>query len=215
MLGTPARTGATLARLWSTSTLGPPRETREQDLLGDSAPHALAVLAGERLDRGPLPPAVRAQRARSAACGHDREPQIRSLLNQRGGELAKVGLRPARNGRVEEERVEHHVAGGRHGRDATHRPDAPGASVRARWATSSGTTSPATGTTWCATFRRTPLCLTWAAAAPGSATTTPTTPVSTSLPRRSRPLADAAARCCWPTSTRRSPSTTRASTAWS
>ena len=34
-----------------------------------------------------------------------------------------------------------------------------------------------------------------------------TTPASTSLPRRSRQPGDAAARCCWPTSTSRSPST--------
>ena len=114
------------------------RPERQQHLLGELATSALAVLAGEADDAREVGEAIRAQGARAGGRRHDRHAQPRDLAGQRRRKPAQIGLGAARHARGEEERVQCHVLRAGHGADAT---------VPAPWATSTGTSSPATTAT--------------------------------------------------------------------
>ena len=134
-------------------------QQRQQHLLGELAAAALALLARQRADRRPLAPAVRAQRLRARARGRDGELRLGVGGAQRGRQAAQVGLRAARAGGVQEQRVEQHVARGK--------TRAPMLRCRRRWATSTGTRSRATSATSRGTSTPRPACSTSAAARAG------------------------------------------------
>ena len=134
-------------------------------------------------------PSARSAR-RSAAGGQDGQLERRELAREGRHEPAQIGLRAAGDAGVEEQRVERDMAGPRHRRIV--------GCARA-WATSSGTSSRATGATSRGISSPARDCWTSAAARRGWRSTSATTRAWTARPRPSRGRAARAATSCSPT----------------